>query len=153
MLKPGDSAPDFEAEDQHGTKHRLTRMLADGPVVVYFYTADFTPVCTAEACAFRDRFAELDAAGTQILGISPQGAASHKRFAEAYRLPLPLLGDESKEIIRRYGVDGPLGFGVRRATFFIDVDGRVSNRAVADFFVGSHVDLINAVIRERRKCP
>jgi peroxiredoxin Q/BCP len=150
MLTTGDVAPDFTLTDQDGTPVALSVLLAKGDLVLYFYPADFTPVCTREACEFRDRFDDLTDVGVQIVGISPQSAASHRRFRESFRLPFPLLCDEGKDAIRAFGVDGPLGFGVRRATYLIGSDGVIKNRVVADIFLGSHMDLIRAVIAERR---
>jgi peroxiredoxin Q/BCP len=148
MLKVGDRAPDFETTDQNGANVHLQDRLAKGEVVLYFYPADFTPICTAQACAFRDSAAALEDIAVQILGISPQSADSHRRFASTYDLSFPLLSDEKKSIIRAYGVDGPLGFGVRRATFLLDSTGTVRNRVVSDLFVGNHMGLIKAVLAE-----
>ena len=146
MLNTGDTAPDFALPDQHEQSVRLSQLLSKGAVVVYFYPADFTPVCTREACVFRDRYQELAALDTQVVGISPQDARSHKRFAEAFSLPFPLLSDTRKQVIRAYGVDGPLGFGVRRATYLIEPSGVIANRVVSDLFLGSHLELIKQVL-------
>lgn len=146
MLSVGDTAPDFEAADQNGEDVRLTTWLERGPVIVYFYPADFSPICTAQACTFRDRADSLDKAGYRILGVSPQSASSHRRFAAAHGLTFPLLSDTDKTIIRAYGVDGPLGFGVRRATFLIHTDGRIKNRVVSDLFLGSHTAFLSSVL-------
>jgi len=149
MLKVGDQAPDFETTDQDGNLVSLSSLLERGPVILYFYPADFTPICTAQACAFRDNSDALEDAAIQILGVSPQSAASHRRFASSYQLTFPLLSDERKQIIRAYGVDGPLGFGVRRATFLVNEQGRISNRVVSDLFVGSHMDFVRTVLSEK----
>ncbi len=149
MLKPGDKAPEFTLSDQDGASTSLDDLLAGGELVLYFYPADFTPVCTREACEFRDRFDDLASVDVQIVGISPQSAASHRRFRESFSLPFPLLCDERKEVIRAFGVDGPLGFGVRRATYLIGKDRSIKNRVVADIFLGSHMDLIRQVIADR----
>ena len=146
MLNSGDNAPVFTATDQHGNRVNLSDCLQQGPLVLYFYPADFTPVCTAEACAFRDRFDDLATSKIQIVGVSPQNAASHQRFAATHSLQFPLLSDEKKTIIRAYGVDGPLGFGVRRVTFYIDTTARIADRVVSDLFVGSHMDLIKRLL-------
>lgn len=148
MLKVGDRAPDFETTDHNGANVHLQDRLEKGEVVLYFYPADFTPICTAQACAFRDSAAALEDVSVQILGISPQSTGSHRRFASTYDLSFPLLSDERKSIIRAYGVDGPLGFGVRRATFLLDSEGTVRNRVVSDLFVGNHMSLIKAVLAE-----
>ena len=150
MLNVGEIAPDFELKDQSGLSVSLDQLLAKGDLVVYFYPADFTRVCTVEACAFRDAHDDLSAVKVQIVGISPQGAESHSRFATQYNLPFPLLCDERKEVIRAYGADGPLGFGVRRVTFLIDGTKHIKNRVVADLFVKKHIELIKAVIEESK---
>jgi peroxiredoxin Q/BCP len=146
MLNKGDLAPDFELKDQHGDTVRLTDLLAIGPVVLYFYPADFTPMCTSEACAFRDQHEDLARLNVQVVGVSPQSASSHKRFAEAFSLPFPLLSDTRKAAIRAYGVDGPLGFGVRRVTYLVDPSATIKNRVVSDLFLGSHLALIKEVL-------
>ncbi len=149
MLRIGDPAPDFDAVDHNGEVQKLSALLPSGPVVLYFYPADFTPICTAQACAFRDTSDALHESNIRILGISPQSEASHKRFAAAHHLNFPLLADTDKTIIRAYGVDGPLGFGVRRATFLIGTDGRVARRVVSDLWLGSHKAFIASVLQQR----
>ncbi len=146
MLKTGDLAPDFELKDQKGNTVRLADLLAGGELIVYFYPADFTPLCTREACAFRDRYEDLVELNVQVVGVSPQNSSSHKRFAEAFSLPFPLLSDTKKAAIRAYGVDGPLGFGVRRVTFLIEPSRTIKNRVVSDLFLGSHLALIKEVL-------
>ena len=148
MLKVGDIAPDFELEDQSGSLVSLDQLLATGDLVLYLYPADFTRLCTAEACAFRDVYDDLGSVKIQIVGISPQGADSHSCFVGQYNLPFPLLCDERKEVINSYGVNGPLGYGVRRVTFLIDGTKHIKNRVVADLFVRKHMELIKTVIEE-----
>lgn len=146
MIKIGETAPDFELPNQSGEVVSLTSLLGNGELVLYFYPADFTPICTAEACAFRDAYDDLSEIDVQVVGVSPQSVDSHQRFASRHSLPFPILCDERKSVIKAYGVDGPLGFGVRRATYLIDKDQTVANRVVSDLFVGSHMDLVKAVI-------
>lgn len=146
MIKLGEVAPDFELPDQFGNNVSLSVLLGSGELVLYFYPADFTPVCTAEACAYRDVYEDLAEIDVQVVGISPQSQESHRRFADLYSLPFPLLFDASKQVIRAYGVDGPLGFGVRRATYLIGRDGRVKNRVLSDFFVSSHMNMVRQVL-------
>jgi thioredoxin-dependent peroxiredoxin len=150
MLNVGDLAPEIALRDQDGAAWSLSDALRHGELVLYFYPADFTPVCTREACAFRDNFDDLSSVHVQIVGISPQNAASHQRFRDAFKLPFPLLSDENKQAIRAFGVDGPLGFGVRRVTYLIGTDRHIRNRVVSDFFVGGHTDLIRKVVAEAR---
>ncbi len=147
MLKTGDTAPEFELVDQAGNTRTLSALLAEsGDLIVYFYPIDFSPVCTAETCAFRDNYDGLDALGIQIVGISPQGHTMHKQFSEQFNVPFPLLADPKKATIRAFGVDGPLGFGVRRVTFHIDASRTIRNRVVSDLFVGSHLDLLKKAV-------
>lgn len=146
MLNIGDVAPDFSLPDQRGRVCTLSELVRDGAAVVYFYPADFTPGCTQEACLFRDRYEALAELAVPVVGISPQSEASHRRFADTFGLQFPLLTDAGKTVIRAFGVDGPLGFGVRRVTFLIGPDRGVRNRVVADFVVRSHMDLVQRVI-------
>jgi peroxiredoxin Q/BCP len=149
MLKIGDTAPDFCLPNQKGEMVTLDDLVSRRPAIIYFYPADFTPVCTREACAFRDHYKGLSDLSVSLVGISPQSVGSHKRFSEAFSLPFPLLADEKKAVIRAFGVDGPLGFGVRRTTFLIDRSKSVINRVVSDFFVGGHLDLVRKVLETR----
>ena len=148
MIDAGEIAPDFSLEDSQGNEVTLSDCLVDGDLVLYFYPADFSPVCTAEACAFRDKYDDLADVGTRIVGISPQGKASHARFVSRYSIPFPILSDPRKTAIRAYGVNGPLGMGVRRATFLIGQDGKVKQRVVSDLSVLSHSDMIRKIIRQ-----
>ncbi len=153
MIKEGQHAPDFSLPDEAGKQHSLAQLLSQGPVLLYFYPADFTPVCTAQACALRDVVNDAKQSsgpdtelasqpGVQVVGISTQGGDSHRRFKAQYELPFLLLSDESKSAVRAYGVNGPLGFGVRRATFLINEQQLVQRRVVSDFFVGPHAELL-----------
>ncbi|MGA9854370.1 MAG: peroxiredoxin [Gammaproteobacteria bacterium] len=141
MLKIGDRAPDFELPDQDGRLVGLSMLLKNGPLLVYFYPADFTPVCTREACAFRDLLPTLGTAGMAVVGISPQDSASHARFREKHGLNFPLLADPNKVVIRAYGCDGPLGFGVKRVSYLISQDGYIMDSAHAALRVGPHTAL------------
>jgi len=147
MIDIGDTAPDFILKNQSGEKVSLAKLLQNGDLILYFYPADSTPGCTAEACSFRDNYDDLSEINVQLVGISPQGPESHTTFSEKHSLPFPLLCDEDKKVIRAYGVDGPLGFGVRRVTYLIDQSKNVQNRVVADFFIGNHTKLIKSILQ------
>ena len=138
MLAAGSVAPDFTLPDHGGNDVSLRALLARGPVVLFFYPGDFTPVCTREVCMVRDLHAELAAAGVTVVGVSPDDAATHERFRERHALPFTLLADPEKRVIRAYGVDGPFGFGVRRATFLIARDGTIRDAVAAALSVGKH---------------
>jgi thioredoxin-dependent peroxiredoxin len=138
MLKNGTKAPEFDLEDQDGRRHTLASLLEAGPLILYFYPADFTPGCTKEACTFRDLQKDLVAAKLRVVGISPQDAASHKRFAAKHGLNFPLLADPDKKAVKAYDVDGPLGFGVRRGTYLVSRDGRIQDSVLADLRITEH---------------
>ena len=152
MLSPGTRAPAFRLCDQHGKKRSLKEFLRQGPLILYFYPADFTPGCTKEACTFRDLHSDIQRAGLQVVGVSPQSPESHTRFSEKYHLPFTLLSDEDKVVIRKYGVDGLLGFGVRRATFLVDESGTIEDAVLADFMISSHEGFVRkaAALKQRR---
>jgi peroxiredoxin Q/BCP len=138
MLAIGTRAPAFTLPDQHGNKRSLREFLRRGPLILYFYPADFTPGCTKEACTLRDLHSDIQRSGLEVVGVSPQSPQSHMRFGEKYSLPFTLLSDEDKAVIRKYDVDGFLGFGVRRATFLIDQSGTIQDAVLADIMISRH---------------
>jgi len=146
MLAIGDEATDFELPDQRGTLVRLHDELARGSVVLFFYPADFTPVCTAQACMVRDRRHELAQAGFGVVGISPQSGDSHGRFDDRHALGITLLADEGRGVARAYGVLGPFGMMVRRVSYLIGTDAIVRDREVADLRVSRHERFIDRVL-------
>ena len=146
MLKPGSRAPEFVLEDSEGTEVNLSDLLEGGPLILYFYPADFTPGCTAEACSIRDIHDDIQAVGLQVVGVSPQDAESHRRFSEKHELPFTLLCDPDKVVIKMYDVDGPLGFGVRRVTYLISQDRKIQDAVQADLRVDKHRDFIAKAI-------
>ena len=146
MLKAGERAPEFTLPDDTGTDRSLTELLSSGAIILYFYPADFTPGCTRQACTLRDLNSEIQKAGLRIVGISPQTPQSHAKFREKHRLPFVLLSDEHKTVVKMYGLNGPLGIGVRRATFLIDGSRRVRDAVLADFLVGRHADFVRKAI-------
>jgi len=149
MLAPGTRAPDFELADHSGKKRTLSALLQDGPLILYFYPADFTPGCTKEACTLRDLHDEILRSGLRVVGISPQDAASHAKFRDEYQLPFTLLSDVDKKVARAYDVDGPLGIGVRRATFLIDRDARIVDAVLADLRIQRHEAFVRRALAER----
>jgi peroxiredoxin Q/BCP len=138
MLANGQKAPEFDLADQNGKRHTLKSLLKDGPLILYFYPADFTPGCTKEACSFRDLHQDLLRAKLRVVGVSPQDVDSHQRFAEKHGLNFPLLADPDKKAVKAYDLDGPLGFGVRRGTYLIDRDGTIKDSVLADLRIGAH---------------
>jgi peroxiredoxin Q/BCP len=128
MLKEGSNAPDFDLPDQDARNHKLSSYKGKW-VVLYFYPKDDTPGCTKEACNFRDSFEEMQKLGVQILGVSKDSIKSHKKFAEKYDLNFPILSDEDKDVIKKYGAWGLKKFmgreyeGIFRMTYLINPDG------------------------------
>ena len=149
MLKTGERAPEFTLPDDTGKDRSLTDFLNAGATVLYFYPADFTPGCTRQACALRDLQSEIKNAGLRVVGISSQSPETHARFRSKYDLPFALLSDEEKAVIKMYGVNGPLGFGVRRATYLIDGSRRIRDAVLADFGIGRHIDFVRKAVMLR----
>lgn len=150
MLKKGDQAPEFSLPNEAGQLVTLDSLLEQGSLILYFYPADFTPICTAEACSIRDMHEEILDVDMQVVGVSPQNSASHNKFRDRFNLPFPLLFDENKKVIKAYGADGLLGMGVRRATFLINQKQIIDNLVVSDLFVSSHKKFIRQVIKGRQ---
>jgi thioredoxin-dependent peroxiredoxin len=146
MLSTGTRAPEFTLPDQTGSQVSLTSLIHQGPLILYFYPADFTPGCTREACSIRDVYGELHRAGMTVAGVSPQSAESHRSFSEHYQLPFTLLADSDKAVIRMFDVNGPLGIGVRRATFLIDSTRTIRAAVLADFRIGKHEQFIQQAL-------
>jgi peroxiredoxin Q/BCP len=102
-MKPGDAVDDFELLDETGAPRRLSALLEDGPVVLFFYPMASSGGCTQEACHFRDLAAEFTAVGAQPVGISSDGIAAQQRFASAHSLGYPLLSDEGNRVAKELG--------------------------------------------------
>lgn len=130
MLEAGDSAPDFTLESDSGETVRLAD-LRGRRVVLYFYPKDDTSGCTKEACGFRDERESFDDRDVTVLGVSPDGVASHAKFREKYDLNFPLLADPDHAVAEAYGAWGTKKMygreyeGVLRSTFVIGPDGRI----------------------------
>lgn len=133
-LQPGDPAPDFTLDDADGRPVALAD-LRGHQVIVYFYPAASTPGCTTQACDFRDNLASLQAAGYNVLGISPDPVAKLARFRDDQQLTFPLLSDTDREVLTSYGAYGEKQLygktvtGVIRSTFVIGGDGRIERAA------------------------
>lgn len=132
MLTIGDTAPDFTSTDQNGDTVRLSDYRGRR-VALYFYPKDDTPGCTAQACSLRDSYGDLQAAGYEVLGVSIDSQASHRKFADKYDLPFRLVADTDKQIVEAYGVwqeksnYGRTYMGIVRTTFVIDAQGIITD--------------------------
>ena len=149
MLAAGHQAPDFVLQDNNGKDVSLANLLHDGPLILYFYPADFTPGCTKEACTIRDIHNDIQSVGLQVAGISPQDVESHERFRKEHELPFILLCDPDKVAVKMYDVDGPLGFGVRRVTYLVNQDRSIQGALQADLRIGKHAEFIKTAIMLR----
>ena len=142
MLGVGSLAPDFALPDEHGSTRSLGDLLADGPLVLWFYPGDFTPICTREACAFRDAAPDLTPGSSRVVGISAQDSASHARFKQAYGLNFTLLADPERVAIRAYDATGLFGLGTSRVTYRIGPDRRILAAVSARFRIAPHLALL-----------
>ena len=130
QLQPGDHAPAFTLPDQDGNPVSLDDFKGRR-VLLYFYPKDDTPGCTKEACQFNDNLAEFQRADVPVIGVSPDGSASHTRFRQKYGLGFALLSDPRHEVMESYGawgektMYGKQTVGVIRSTFLIGADGRI----------------------------
>ena len=128
----GKKAPAFSLKNGAGKTVKLSDFKGR-KVVIYFYPKDLTPGCTTEACAFRDDYAELQARGVEVLGVSADDVASHLKFSEKYNLPFQLLSDPDHTMIEKYGAWGEKSmygkkyWGVVRMTYIINEEGLVSH--------------------------
>ncbi len=132
MVEPGSPAPPFALPSGDGDTVALSD-LHGRQVVLYFYPKDDTPGCTTQACDLRDSWRAIQEAGAVVLGVSPDGSASHARFAQKFQLPFPLLADEDHAVAEAYGAWGEKSMygrtymGIIRSTVIIDGDGIVSH--------------------------
>jgi peroxiredoxin Q/BCP len=150
VIEAGKPAPDFELQSDTGETVRLSA-LRGKPIVLYFYPKDNTSGCTTQACGIRDAWAEFTAAGAVVLGISPDGVASHAKFKESYDLPFTLLADSDHAVSEAYGVwaeksrYGRTYMGILRSTFVIDADGNIA-RVLANVQPATHADDVLAAL-------
>jgi peroxiredoxin Q/BCP len=149
-MEPGDVAPDFTLPDQDGTERKLSELLENGPVVLFFYPGAMTRGCTAESCHFRDLAAEFAEAGAQRVGISMDDVAKQKQFAELNSFDYPLLSDVEGEVAEQFGVRRRFGpIPIKRHTFVIGTDRAVVEVIRSEFSMNSHADKALAALRKR----
>ncbi|WP_421765301.1 peroxiredoxin [Ekhidna sp.] len=139
MLSKGDQLPDLELEDQNGALVSFSDFKGK-PLVIYFYPKDNTSVCTAQACGFRDNYEQFQEAGAEVIGISQDSSASHKKVADKRRLPFILLSDPKKKALKAFGVPTTLfGLVPGRVTFVADSKGQIIHTFRADFSAAGHI--------------
>ena len=142
-MKRGYQVPEFELPDQTGTVRSLTGLLAEGPIVLFFYPAAMTPGCTKEACHFRDLAGEFTAVGASRVGISTDAVDKQAKFSDSQRFDYPLLSDRDGTVAETFGVKrGLLGklLPVKRTTFVIDTDRNVLEVISSELNMDTHAD-------------
>jgi peroxiredoxin Q/BCP len=147
-VRVGDRAPDFSLLSQQGTPVRLSDRIGKRVLVLYFYPKDNSPGCTAEACAFADRYETFAAAGADVIGVSSDPVDSHAGFAARHNLPFTLLSDPGGGVRRQYGVTTVLGLVPGRVTYVIDRQGVVRMVYSSLTRIGRHVDGAVALVRQ-----
>jgi thioredoxin-dependent peroxiredoxin len=150
-LEIGDEAPDFLRVAHDGSDIQLHGFRQQKPVVLYFYPADFTPVCTKESCGFRDLAKDLGDTGAQVIGVSNDSLETHRKFAAQYNISFPLLADEDRSLGKLYGAFG--GFRAlirlsRRITFVIDRTSRVRAMFDSDFSADAHIEGVRKALAQ-----
>ncbi|MBM7169535.1 peroxiredoxin [Streptomyces sp. G44] len=148
----GDTVEDFTLPDETGTPRALAELLADGPVVLFFYPAALTPGCTAEACHFRDLAAEFAAAGARPVGISADAVERQREFNQRHTLGFPLLSDPEGKVRDQFGVTR--GFSLaptKRVTFVIGRDRTVAEVVRSELRMSAHADRALAAVRRLKE--
>jgi peroxiredoxin Q/BCP len=151
-LNVGDKVEDFTLPDETGAERSLTELLAEGPVVLFFYPAALSAGCTAEACHFRDLAAEFAAVGARPVGISGDSVDKQQEFAGKHTLGMPLLSDTDGTIRELFGVKR--GFSLaptKRATFVIAEDRTILEVVSSELRMNTHADRALAALRAHRK--
>ncbi|RPE37493.1 peroxiredoxin Q/BCP [Streptomyces sp. Ag109_O5-1] len=147
-VEVGSTVEDFALPDETGTTRTLTELLADGPVVLFFYPAALSAGCTAEACHFRDLAAEFAAVGARPVGISGDSVERQQEFSGKHTLGMPLLSDADGAVRERFGVKR--GFSLaptKRATFVIAQDRTVLEVVRSELRMNTHADRALAALR------
>jgi thioredoxin-dependent peroxiredoxin len=152
-MQPGDEVPDFELLDQNGKPRRLSVLLADGPVVLFFYPVASSTGCTKESCHFRDLGDEYAQAGAQRIGISPDSVEAQLKFAQTNRLDYPLLSDPDGSVSSIFGVKRKMlsrVLPVKRKTFVIGDNQRLIEVISSELNMDLHADEALKVLARQR---
>ncbi len=153
MLEAGQDAPDFTLPDQDGNDLTLSKLRGQ-TVVLFFYPRADTPGCTTQACGVRDRGDEYRRAGARVIGVSPDPVEAVKKFADKYDLDFTLLADADHAVAETYGtwveksMYGKKYWGVQRATFLIDAEGRIA-KVFPKVSPKRHDDVVLTALAER----
>ncbi|MCA9580446.1 MAG: peroxiredoxin [Myxococcales bacterium] len=140
MLGPGDPAPDLPVKDDRGETLHLAELWAKCPLILFFYPGDFTPICTREACHFRDHYGDLTEKGAEVAGNGGPREQRPARLRHAHQLPYRLLSDGDGRVAKAFGIQRALGLGDKRVTFVIDVGGTIREAIHSEIRAKVHVD-------------
>lgn len=146
MLSLGSIAPEFYGVDQRGASHSLALLLEKGRLVLYFYPRDFTRVCTTQVCLFRDTADQLSALSASVCGVSTDSADTHRRFADEYQVPFPLLADPDGQISRSYQADRWLLNLSKRITYVIGTDRKILGAFHHELSAEKHLADVNRTL-------
>ncbi|MDG2381264.1 MAG: peroxiredoxin [Pirellulaceae bacterium] len=135
----GNKAPEFSAVTTDGNRVSLNDFLGDKALVLFFYPRDNSPICTKEACSFRDSYEQFVQAGAEVIGVSSDSTDSHQEFSKQYQLSFPLISDSDGTLRKQFGVPATLGLLPGRVTYVIDKDGIVRLIFSAQFASEEHV--------------
>lgn len=148
----GDIVPDFTLPDETGKPRALSELVADGPIVLFFYPKAMTKGCTDEACHFRDLAGDLASVGASPVGISFDDVDRQAEFATRHTLGYPLLSDPKGEAAKAFGVKRGLGIKVaKRQTFVIDSERRVLGVVRSEVNMNVHADRALEILRDREE--
>jgi thioredoxin-dependent peroxiredoxin len=147
-IQVGDSAPDFTAQSHAGQQVSLADYRGKSAVVLFFYPKDESPICTKEACSFRDAYEDFIKAGAVVIGVSSDSVESHQAFAAGHRLPFVLLADSDGSLRKAFGVPKTLGVMPGRVTYVIDKEGVVRHVFNSQFSAERHVSEALNMLRQ-----
>jgi thioredoxin-dependent peroxiredoxin len=148
VIEAGQAAPPFTLKDAAEKTWTLDALHANGPLVLFFYPRDDSPICTREVCAFRDAFQDFVDAGATVAGVSSDSGETHRGFAQRQRLPFVLLSDRDGAVRKLYGVSHTMGLVPGRVTFVIDKAGIVRLAFSAQFQAAGHMEQALAAVRQ-----
>jgi len=147
QLKAGEKVPDFSLPSQDGKEVRLSDLLRDKNVVLYFYPKDRSQGCTRQACAFRDAYEVFKDLGAEVVGISGDGVDSHQDFSTKFELPFVLLSDKGGKVRKLFGVGTTLGILPGRVTFIIDREGTIRHVFSSQARFTKHIEVALEILK------
>ncbi len=147
MLKVGEVAPAFDKLDHNGKRLVLAEMVAEGPVVLYFYPKDHTLGCTMEACSFRDAHQALAGIKATVVGVSFDSLDSHRAFAQKHQLPFSLVSDADKALASAYDVVGFFRLFPKRVTFVVGPERKLLGVFHHELSMGAHVKNVREALK------